>query len=69
MGFGLGAHRCVGSHVGRAQWSIVTEEVLRRMPDYRVRRDGVERYRSVAVVYGYRHIPCEFTPGPREGRP
>jgi cytochrome P450 len=69
MGFGLGAHRCVGSHVGRAQWSVVTEEVLRRMPDYRVLRGGVEKYRSVAVVYGYRRIPCEFTPGPREGQP
>ncbi len=68
MGFGLGAHRCVGSHVGRAQWSVVMEEVLRRMPDYRIIRDGVEKYRSVAVVYGYRRIPCEFTPGPREGR-
>jgi cytochrome P450 len=69
MGFGLGAHRCVGSHVGRAQWSVVMEEVLRRMPDYRVLRDGVEKYRSVAVVYGYRRIPCEFTPGSREGQP
>jgi cytochrome P450 len=65
--FGLGAHRCVGSHVGRAQWNIVMEDVLRRMGDYRVLRDGVEKYQSVAVVYGYRSIPCEFSPGPREG--
>lgn len=63
-GFGLGAHRCVGSHVGRAQWDIVLEEVLRRMGDYRVLWDGVVKYRSVAVVHGYRSIPCEFTPGP-----
>jgi cytochrome P450 len=67
MGFGLGAHRCVGSHVGRAQWSVVLEEVLRRMGDYRVQRDRVVQYRSVAVVYGYRTMPCEFTPGPRLG--
>jgi cytochrome P450 len=67
MGFGLGAHRCVGSHVGRAQWAVVMEEVLRRMGDYRVAREDVVRYRSVAVVYGYRAVPCEFTPGPREG--
>lgn len=63
--FGLGAHRCVGSHVGRAQWSVVLEEVLARMPDYRVLRDDVVKYQSVAVVHGYRSIPCEFTPGPR----
>jgi cytochrome P450 len=64
--FGLGAHRCVGSHVGRAQWNIVMEEVLRRMGDYRVLRDGVTKYQSVAVVHGYRSIPCEFSPGARE---
>jgi cytochrome P450 len=63
--FGLGAHRCVGAHVGRAQWTIVMEELLRRMGDYRVKRDGVEKYQSVAVVHGYRSIPCTFSPGPR----
>jgi cytochrome P450 len=65
MGFGLGAHRCVGSHVGRAQWAVVMEEILRRMPDYRVEREGVVRYRSVATVYGYRAMPVVFTPGVR----
>ena len=65
MGFGLGAHRCVGSHVGRAQWAVVMEEILRRMPDYHVEREGVVRYRSVATVYGYRAMPVVFTPGVR----
>ena len=47
------------------QWAVVMEEILRRLPDYRIERDGVVKYPSVATVYGYRAMPAVFTPGPR----
>lgn len=39
--FGVGVHRCVGAPLGRLQTRVVLEEILRRLPDYRVDRDRV----------------------------
>lgn len=64
--FGLGIHRCLGSNIARSQFRIVLEEVLRRMPDYRVQGDP-QRYQTIGVVNGLIALPVTFTPGPREG--
>lgn len=63
--FGIGAHRCLGSNLARLEYRVVLEEVLRRMPDYRI--TGAEPFRSIAVVNGWVTLPTEFTPGQREG--
>jgi cytochrome P450 len=67
--FGLGIHRCLGSNFARAQYAIVLEEVLKRMPDYRLKREQAEHYESIGTVNGYVKVPATFTPGKRLGAP
>jgi cytochrome P450 len=64
--FGVGAHRCVGSHLARAEFVVVMSEVLQRMPDYEL-VDGAIRYDSLGTVNGYHRLPARFTPGARRG--
>ncbi|GAA1839943.1 cytochrome P450 [Pseudonocardia ailaonensis] len=67
LSFGLGVHRCVGSHLGRAMAQQLLGEVLRRMPDYRIDHDGVVAYPQQGSSAGFGVIPATFTPGAREG--
>jgi cytochrome P450 len=63
--FGLGIHRCLGSNFARAQYAVVLDEVLKRMPDYRLMRAQAEHYESIGTVNGYVKMPATFTPGKR----
>jgi cytochrome P450 len=63
--FGLGAHRCIGSSIARAEFQIVVREVLARMPDYRLDREKVVPYQSIGVINGWHLMPARFTPGVR----
>lgn len=65
--FGLGVHRCIGSNLARMSFKTMLTEVLRRLPDYRVREDGIVRYEDIGTINGYQHLPATFTPGPRQG--
>ncbi len=64
--FGLGAHRCLGSNLARAEFTVMLDRVLDRMPDYEL-VDGATRYESIGVVNGWHRLPARFTPGPRVG--
>ena len=64
VAFGLGMHRCVGSHFARMLFEIMLFAVLDRIPDYEVIEDGAERYHTIAAVNGWARIPVRFTPGP-----
>ncbi len=63
VSFGLGKHRCIGSHLARAEFAIILERVLARMPDYEIDRDGTEKYPTIGIVNGYIKMPGRFTPG------
>jgi cytochrome P450 len=66
LAFGLGVHRCVGSHLARALFAAMMEALLTRIPDYVV--DGaVQRYESIGHVNGVRKLPIRFAPGQRTG--
>jgi cytochrome P450 len=67
VAFGLGIHRCLGSHLARAIYAVTIPTVLRRMPDYRLDRTVIEPYADRGMVNGYVRMRGTFTPGPRVG--
>lgn len=60
--FGLGAHRCLGSNLGRVQFQEVLKVTLRRLPDLKVDLEAAQRYPSLGQVNGYSTLPATFTP-------
>ena len=54
--FGMGPHRCVGSHLARLELHIVLEEFHKRIPDYRL-PDGFEIHRHLNQVAGIDALP------------
>jgi cytochrome P450 len=67
MTFGVGAHRCLGAGLARAEMRIMLEEVLRRLPDYRILEEGVQDPESIGIVKGRVRLPTVFTPARRAG--
>lgn len=67
VAFGVGVHRCAGSHLGRAMAKEMLSQILTRMPDYVVDMDNVVPYPHQGTNTGYKSIPITFTPGPRLG--
>jgi cytochrome P450 len=63
LAFGLGPHRCIGSHLARTMFEVMVKAVLDRIPDYRVDADGVHRYRGNPSMTGLGKLPVTFTPG------
>jgi cytochrome P450 len=63
--FGVGNHRCIGSHLARLMFSVALERVLARLPDFTVLDDGVERAPDVGTIYALHRVDAVFTPGPR----
>jgi len=58
MSFGVGKHRCLGSHLARIEMTVLLREWHRRIPEYRVRPGHVVRWskggREIA------ELPLEF---------
>ena len=65
VSFGVGVHRCAGSHLGRAMGRRLLSEVLTRMPDYEIDLDRVVQYKAQGANSGYTSVPATFTPGAR----
>jgi cytochrome P450 len=63
--FGIGIHRCLGSHIARIELSTMVSRVLARMPDYQVNCEGAKRYPSIGIINGWVNVPATFTPGER----
>lgn len=65
LGFGAGVHRCLGSNLARLEFRIGLEQVLQRMPDYRLDLDTAAKFHGNSVTRGYRTVPVIFAPGVR----
>jgi cytochrome P450 len=63
--FGVGGHRCAGSHVARFMLAVMIEQVLARMPDYQILVEEAERYAESGEVDGWIRVPAVFTPATR----
>ncbi|HVV08129.1 cytochrome P450 [Amycolatopsis sp.] len=49
VAFGYGRHRCLGEHLARLEMRIAAEEVLRRVPDYRLAPGATIKMRTALV--------------------
>ncbi|MGO4444233.1 cytochrome P450 [Mycobacterium sp. 2YAF39] len=63
VAFGLGPHRCIGSHLARLMFEVMVKAVLDRIPDYRVDVTGVDEYLGNPSMTGLAKLPVSFTPG------
>lgn len=63
--FGVGVHRCAGSHLARAMFSEMLDQVLRRLPDYSIDESALVAYPSRGNQTGWDSVPASFTPGER----
>jgi cytochrome P450 len=63
VAFGLGPHRCIGSHLARLMSEIMVKAVLDRIPDYQVDLSGVDQYMGNPSMTGLGKLPVTFTPG------
>jgi cytochrome P450 len=63
--FGIGVHRCAGSHLGRAMAKELLGQILSRMGDYVVDLEALEAYPHQGTNTGWQRIPATFTPGVR----
>ena len=66
MAFGVGMHRCLGSHYAKMMFQVMITQILERLPDFQLAGD-YERFEDAGEVYAVRKLPITFTPGPRVG--
>ena len=67
VAFGLGPHRCIGSHLARLMSEVMVRAVLDRIPDYRVDVGGVHEYLGNPSMTGLATLPVSFTAGESRG--
>ena len=65
VSFGVGIHRCPGSHLARITFSEMLSGVLERLPDYHIDPAEVIDYPDWAMVGGWQRMPATFTPTSR----
>jgi len=64
MSFGVGIHRCLGSHYAKMMFQVMLTQILERLPDFELAGD-YERFEDAGEVHAVRKLPIKFTPGPR----
>jgi cytochrome P450 family 142 subfamily A polypeptide 1 len=61
VAFGFGTHFCLGASLARLEIRVMFEELLRRIPDWRLAPGAEPRIVPSAFARGYDAIPIEFT--------
>lgn len=64
MAFGVGVHRCLGSHMARMIFQVLLEQILQRLPDFALAGEPA-RFEDAGEVYALRTFPVTFTPAMR----
>lgn len=62
LAFGLGPHRCIGSHLARLMSEVMVKAVLDRIPDYVVHEDESHQYLGNPSMTGLSKLPVIFSP-------
>ncbi len=62
LGFGYGAHFCLGAALARMEGRVAVEQIHRRLGDYQVDHDAKVRFHSGNVT-GWTSLPITFTQG------
>ena len=62
LAFGFGTHFCLGASLARLELRIVFEELLRRLPDFRLAPDAELEWIPNAFTRGLATLSVEFTP-------
>ncbi|WP_326835895.1 cytochrome P450 [Amycolatopsis rhabdoformis] len=60
LGWGAGAHRCLGRHAARMELRVMVEELLTAIPDLR-QAPGAAPERTYGVIRGVRTLRAEWT--------
>lgn len=58
--FGHGPHRCLGLELARLAGRLALSAILRRFPDFRIRREALVRYRAHGQVAGWSYVPARL---------
>jgi cytochrome P450 len=67
LAFGAGGpHFCVGSHLGRAEGSVMIRELLTRLPDLELASEGA--WAATSLTSGLASLTVRFTPTVRRAR-
>jgi cytochrome P450 len=66
MAFGVGMHRCLGSHYAKMMFDVMMTQILTRLPDFELAGEP-ELFEDAGEVYAVRKLPVKFTPGQRIG--
>lgn len=64
MAFGIGMHRCLGSHYAKMMFDVMLTQILSRLPDFELAGEA-ELFEDAGEVYAVRELPVTFTPGRR----
>jgi cytochrome P450 len=67
LAFGLGPHRCIGSHLARLMSEVMVKAALDRIPGYEVDQSGVQEDLGNPSMTGLGKLPVTFTPGESRG--
>jgi len=55
--FGVGPHRCLGSHLARLEIRTCLQVLLEKAPNYTLDESGVELAKDIGTVAGYNTVP------------
>ena len=62
VAFGFGTHFCLGASLARLEIRVMFEELLRRIPDWRLAPGAEPKILPATFTRAYDIVPIEFTP-------